>query len=174
MRLDWRQQPPIPYIPPPEGSQQQTDKRSVETVQQPTKQQPIYQPPKTAQPQVDQPTADLQSTKKASITPKIILAIMGGGVLLLFGSFYMGTLAAKQSTTVPAPEPYVTPAPEITPAPAITPSSTGSYVGSINSDKFHKPSCQWAQKISKSNEIWFSSRQDAISKGYQACKVCNP
>lgn len=56
-----------------------------------------------------------------------------------------------------------------------TPSpSTGKYVGSINSDIYHYPSCEWAQKIQPANEIWFSSPQDARAHGYRACKVCRP
>lgn len=140
LRLDWTQQPPIPYIPPTGESQQQIIQQSVEAGQQSTQQQPIYQPPETPQQLDNQPTANTQTTKRTSNSLKIILAIIGGCVLLLLGSFYMGTLSAKQSTTVPAPAPYVIP------APAIIPPSTGSYVGSINSDKFHKASCQWAQK----------------------------
>lgn len=53
-------------------------------------------------------------------------------------------------------------------------SSSGSFVGSIKSDKYHYPSCQWAEKIKPSNEIWFSSSQDARAQGYVPCKVCSP
>jgi micrococcal nuclease len=51
---------------------------------------------------------------------------------------------------------------------------TGSFVGSARSDKYHYPSCEWAQKISPSNEVWFSSPQDARASGYVPCKVCRP
>lgn len=51
---------------------------------------------------------------------------------------------------------------------------TGNYVGNINSGKFHDPSCNWAQKMSEWNKIKFSSRDDAISQGYEPCRVCNP
>lgn len=55
-------------------------------------------------------------------------------------------------------------------------SSTGSaaYVASANSHKFHYPSCRWGKKISDSNKVTFSSRSDAISQGYEPCKVCQP
>lgn len=58
----------------------------------------------------------------------------------------------------------------------ITPTSPGSgaFVGSSKSNKYHYPSCQWAQKISPANEIWFSSSQDARNQGYVPCKVCSP
>ena len=52
--------------------------------------------------------------------------------------------------------------------------SSGSYVGNINTGKFHELSCRWGQKISSNNKISFSSRNAAINQGYQPCKVCNP
>jgi len=48
------------------------------------------------------------------------------------------------------------------------------FVGSIKSNKYHYPDCEWAKKIKPENEIWFSSSQDAQAHGYVACKVCNP
>jgi Metal binding domain of Ada len=48
------------------------------------------------------------------------------------------------------------------------------FVGSIKSDKYHYPSCTWAEKIKPENEIWFSSSQDARNHGYVPCKVCSP
>ena len=61
-------------------------------------------------------------------------------------------------------------------APIVAPvvSSSGSFVGSSKSNKYHYPSCQWAQKISPANEVWFSSSQDARNQGYVPCKVCSP
>lgn len=51
---------------------------------------------------------------------------------------------------------------------------SGGFVGSTKSNKYHYPSCQWAQKIKPSNEIWFTSSEDARAHGYVPCKVCNP
>ena len=48
------------------------------------------------------------------------------------------------------------------------------FVGSIKSNKYHYPDCEWAKKIKPSNEIWFSSSADAVAHGYVPCKVCNP
>lgn len=53
-------------------------------------------------------------------------------------------------------------------------SSGATYWASANSDKFHYPSCEWAQKISGKNKIVFHSRDEAISSGYQPCQVCGP
>lgn len=46
------------------------------------------------------------------------------------------------------------------------------YVGSKNSDKYHLPSCRWAENIKSSNKITFSSSAIARSKGYSPCKTC--
>ena len=53
-------------------------------------------------------------------------------------------------------------------------SDFGSYIASANSHKFHYPSCRWGQKISDKNKVTFNSRSDAISQGYEPCKVCQP
>ncbi len=50
----------------------------------------------------------------------------------------------------------------------------GCYYASKNSDKYHKPSCQWAKKISESNLVVFKSKKDAEKAGYKACKSCKP
>lgn len=47
-----------------------------------------------------------------------------------------------------------------------------SYVGSKNSDKYHLPNCKWAAKIKKSNKITFTSEAKAHAKGYSPCKTC--
>jgi micrococcal nuclease len=54
------------------------------------------------------------------------------------------------------------------------PSSGNKFVGSTKSDKYHYPECRWAKKITPENEIWFSSSDDAKSKGYVPCGVCHP
>lgn len=48
----------------------------------------------------------------------------------------------------------------------------GQYVGSKNSDKYHLPSCRWAKRIKSENQVWFSSKEEAESKGYQPCGTC--
>ncbi|MCX5782600.1 MAG: YHYH domain-containing protein [Elusimicrobia bacterium] len=50
----------------------------------------------------------------------------------------------------------------------------GELVGSVNSNKYHYPSCQWANKIKPSNRITFSSPAEAQSRGYVPCKMCRP
>jgi hypothetical protein len=55
-----------------------------------------------------------------------------------------------------------------------TSSSSGSFIASANSHKFHYSSCRWGKKISEKNKVTFKSRSDAISQGYEPCKVCRP
>ena len=53
-------------------------------------------------------------------------------------------------------------------------STVGKYVGSVNSNIDHYPSCVSAKRIKPQNEIWFDSVADAKAHGYRACKVCKP
>jgi micrococcal nuclease len=50
----------------------------------------------------------------------------------------------------------------------------GKYIGSSKSLIFHKPDCQWGQRISEKNKIMFQPRQEALDAGYQPGKGCNP
>lgn len=52
--------------------------------------------------------------------------------------------------------------------------SSGGYIGNKNSKKFHRPDCQWAQKIAPHNRVVFRSREEAVRAGYVPCKVCRP
>ncbi len=53
-------------------------------------------------------------------------------------------------------------------------SSSQTYWASSNSNKFHHPDCEWAQKISGKNKVVFNSRDEALNSGYQPCEVCSP
>ena len=46
----------------------------------------------------------------------------------------------------------------------------GKFVASMKAHKFHSPKCDWALRISKSNQVWFDSKEDAQSKGFEADK----
>lgn len=48
------------------------------------------------------------------------------------------------------------------------------YWSSSRSNKFHRPSCRWAGKISPRNLVVFENREDALNAGYVPCKECNP
>ncbi|MBE6021544.1 MAG: MBL fold metallo-hydrolase [Clostridiales bacterium] len=48
------------------------------------------------------------------------------------------------------------------------------YVGNANSKKFHLSTCTYAEKISLGNRVNISTREEAVNKGYEACKICRP
>jgi hypothetical protein len=48
------------------------------------------------------------------------------------------------------------------------------YVGSKKSNKYHYPTCRYAQKIKPNNLVTFKSAQEAKAAGYAPCKVCKP
>lgn len=48
------------------------------------------------------------------------------------------------------------------------------YWASAKAEKFHLPTCEWAQKISDSNKVVYQSRNDAIEDGKVPCTACNP
>lgn len=52
-------------------------------------------------------------------------------------------------------------------------SGGGSYVGNLNTGKFHYSSCSYVKRMSSSNKVYLS-RSQAISLGYTPCKVCRP
>lgn len=52
--------------------------------------------------------------------------------------------------------------------------TTGKFVGSTKSSKYHNPNCRWAKEIVKENEIWFNTIEEAKISRYEACGVCNP
>lgn len=60
----------------------------------------------------------------------------------------------------------------------VTPSepaaTSGKFVGSLQSDKYHYPTCRWAKEIKPENEIWFKDAEDAKAHGYKPCGVCKP
>jgi len=46
------------------------------------------------------------------------------------------------------------------------------YVASKNSDKYHFEWCSGAQRIKEENKIWFSSKEEAESKGFSPAENC--
>jgi endonuclease YncB( thermonuclease family) len=50
----------------------------------------------------------------------------------------------------------------------------GNYVGSIDSDKYHNPTCRYAEIIKEDKQIWFDTVEEAEKAGYSACGVCKP
>lgn len=44
----------------------------------------------------------------------------------------------------------------------------GRFVASRTSTFFHAPVCDWAKKIMKSRQVWFSSKEEAFQQGLKA------
>ena len=86
----------------------------------------------------------------------------------------------EQPVSEPISEPAAAPVPDPAPesptpvAEAVSPKSSGVYVGSVDSDKYHKPSCRFAKEILPENEIWFDSAEEAQNSGYSPCGSCRP
>jgi hypothetical protein len=48
------------------------------------------------------------------------------------------------------------------------------FWASSKSHVYHKPGCQWAQKIKAANKIEFKSKAEAAQRGYEPCGECKP
>jgi len=48
----------------------------------------------------------------------------------------------------------------------------GAYVASKNSDKYHLPECPGVKRIAEHNKIWFLSKEEAESMGYEPAGNC--
>ena len=88
---------------------------------------------------------------------------------------------AEHTMPVDTPQPEATVIPITTPAPTAGPQPEDrggpgdtAYVGSKNSNKYHLPSCRYAQSIDDENRVVWASREEAEAAGYEACKVCKP
>ncbi|MEG6615417.1 stalk domain-containing protein [Peptococcaceae bacterium 1198_IL3148] len=125
------------------------------------------------------PTVEtLQKLNNANI--KIYRTDLNGHIVVITdGKTY--SVATQYNRTAPVvqpapvqtkPVPIVTPKPEPTPqVPAVT---TGQFVGSAESDKYHEPGCRYAEKITAENKVWFKDAADAQAQGYAPCGVCKP
>lgn len=49
-----------------------------------------------------------------------------------------------------------------------------TYVGNSNTKKFHESGCRSVKQMAAHNIVAFETRDDAINRGYDPCKVCNP
>lgn len=120
------------------------------------------------------PTAEtLQKLQNVGV--KIYRTDLNGNIIVTTnGKTYKVTTQRNDSAPVSQPVAPVVQQPAQTQptAPAVT--TTGKYVGSKTSDKYHLPGCRYAEKITSENKIWFKDAADAISQGYEACGVCKP
>ena len=80
-------------------------------------------------------------------------------------------LGALAATPAPTPasevsESSTSPEPSVAGAKDVTGASTQRFVGSVNSDKYHDPSCSGANQIKPANQVWFATREEAEAAGY--------
>lgn len=52
--------------------------------------------------------------------------------------------------------------------------TSDSYIGNLETGKFHAPGCGDVDKMANGNKVSFSSRDEAINAGYSPCGHCNP
>jgi len=50
--------------------------------------------------------------------------------------------------------------------------TSGKYVASKNSDKYHLPWCSGAKRIAEANKIWFKDKEEAKAAGYTPAGNC--
>jgi len=74
----------------------------------------------------------------------------------------------------PSPSPTSTPTLSATLTPTANTPSNGPFVGSINSDVYHYPSCYHVKTILPENLVSFPTATAAQAAGYRPCKDCNP
>lgn len=48
------------------------------------------------------------------------------------------------------------------------------YVGSTQSDRYHRTNCIVVRKIEKPNRLVFATAAEAVKAGYKPCRKCNP
>ncbi len=56
----------------------------------------------------------------------------------------------------------------------LTSPAFAEFWGSKNSNKYHYPTCRWAQKINPANLVKFATPEAAAKANYVPCKVCRP
>lgn len=119
------------------------------------------------------------NSKKGSSNMKIIAVVAIIVVIAIVGVFASGILsnnAPVQSDAQSVAPQQQTDVQNNTTSNVATNDNSAptTYVASAKTDKFHRPDCEWAQKISGSNKITYSSRDEAIASGKTPCSVCNP
>jgi len=50
--------------------------------------------------------------------------------------------------------------------------SPSRFIASKKGSTFHSPKCDWAQKISERNTVWFNTESAAKKQSYKKCKAC--
>ncbi len=83
---------------------------------------------------------------------------------------HTSSLIAAPILGIPVKSPTDTGSKEATSTQSV--SSSGSYVASKKSDKYHLPWCSGASRISEENKVWFASKEEAEVAGYTPAGNC--
>ena len=115
------------------------------------------------------------SSKNKQFSNNKILAIIAIiAVIAIVGVLASGMFSGDTSTDDVSVENEDTVAPIEENVSSDDASATTEYWASAKTDKFHLPTCEWAEKISDDNKIVYDNREDAIADGKEPCGVCNP
>ena len=118
-----------------------------------------------------------------------LLLLLGGAVTILLNRDQLENLNEKEADETPGsdaqhreavpesePIPASEPAPEADAGPDPAPQAAGSvpqaFVGNEDSLVFHSLDCKFA--TSKKCTARFSTREEAVEKGYKPCSICKP
>ena len=117
--------------------------------------------------------AKLESAKSSNSSSKLIICVVAAIIIIaIVGVFASGILSNNDAQSAPVSS--SNDAQVVNPTNSDDSSSSSVYWASSKTDKFHKPTCEWAQKIGDSNKIVYDSRDKAIADGKTPCSVCNP
>jgi Adenosine deaminase len=99
------------------------------------------------------------------LVDKRILAVLGTLI------FVISFLPAFESMSTPTTSEITAHSVSI---PTVAAAYKGYYVGSINSNVYHKSTCRYVKKIKSYNRIYFKTKASAKKHHYWPCKVCRP
>ena len=104
----------------------------------------------------------------------VIVAIVGVVASGMFSSNTQNTAQSNVASEVVTPDADDTSSNDVSSSSDDESSTSSEYWASAKTDKFHLPTCEWAEKISDANKVVYHSRDDAIEDGKVPCSVCNP
>lgn len=96
---------------------------------------------------------------------------------LVFSISLVGCFSAAPSTDTDASTPEITEseAKSVFPETAEPDTTSGEYILSLKTKKFHDKACPWVNNIKNGNKAAFTGDKDElISQGYAPCGTCLP
>lgn len=99
----------------------------------------------------------------------IILTIIAAIGIIMYNGWDNSSISIEP---IPTKVAVITPKPTVKPTPEISEEKEQIYIGNKNSKKFHYPNCHTLP--AEKNRVEFSSRDNAIDRGYKPCRNCNP